>query len=854
MSVLANKYRPKKLSDLIGQDTVVKVLTNSIKSGKLHHAYIFAGKFGCGKCITGNSIVFTPLGLRRIEDIVPSSPNGEKTFISTINQPVIDETGIGISEYGYFEKESPTIRIETIDGFSIEGTPEHPVKVIDNDGNLIWKKLQFIEKNDSLAISRSDILSEFIPEEVSYDFDREEYASSKHESIKSANFCLKSLNSFAVKFIPDKDFARFLGFIISEGHVSDRFSISNTDYSIIDHVLMVTNKLGINLSTYNDSRREKAQKIASTGNSGFVNFCKNLGIDNLSNKKYIPNIVLKFPRSLMIDFLRAYFEGDGGIDGYKVTATSMSRRLLSDIQTILLSMGILSRLHLKKTKCSNCIKKEFVSWRLSICGQDLLYFANKIGFLSTRKQESLNVLCNKISSFAHFDIVPGWNKRLIEMKKSLPISKNGRILVNGEYIKAPKWQSKVIFQKNQQVTYSTLKNATSYLHNIIHIVKNDKLHSNTINICNRYISIINNILSRHYYYSKVSILEEKVSDVYDLCKSKEDHSFYANGFVNHNTSSARIFAASVNGKNGMSLEPDLEDPDIISIFEGKSTDIKEIDAASSGSIDDIRNLQEEIRYSPLRCKYRFVIIDEAHRLTGAAAEAALKMIEEPPQNVIFILATTDADKLKDTIHSRCMPLRFNKVSWDQLFLNLKKIAQQENIEHDEIALKIAARLSKGSVRNSIQNLQTMMMFADGKKISTDIAQQSLAAIDENKYFELVDNVLKPDAGEAMRIIDHLLGDGRDVGEVLNGLVGHIRTLLVIKTAKDTAKLLFLTEEEKKKFSHQSQSITIGLLLQMIDLLAEVNKGISLNLNAQTMLEKFIVCSIIFSRTENKAAG
>jgi DNA polymerase-3 subunit gamma/tau len=114
--------------------------------------------------------------------------------------------------------------------------------------------------------------------------------------------------------------------------------------------------------------------------------------------------------------------------------------------------------------------------------------------------------------------------------------------------------------------------------------------------------------------------------------------------------------------------------------------------------------------------------------------------------------------------------------------------------------------------------------------------------------------VKPDAGEAMRIIDHIMGDGRDVGEVLNGLVGHIRTLLVIKTAKDTAKLLFLTEEEKKRYSHQAQNVSIPLLLQMIDLISEVNKGISLNMNAQTMLEKFVICSIIFNRTENKAAG
>jgi len=364
------------------------------------------------------------------------------------------------------------------------------------------------------------------------------------------------------------------------------------------------------------------------------------------------------------------------------------------------------------------------------------------------------------------------------------------------------------------------------------------------------------VLANKYRPKKIADLigQDAVTKVLtnSITSGKLHHAYiFAGKFGCGKTSAARILAASVNGKNGPDLTPDMEDPDIQAIFEGKSIDIKEIDAASQRSIDDIRELKEAIRYAPLRLKYRFVIIDEAHRLTGAAAEAALKMIEEPPAGVIFILCTTDADKLKDTIHSRCMPLRFNKVSWDQIFLNLKKVAAAENLDCDENALKMAARLSKGSVRNSLQNLQMMTTFASGQKITTEIAQQSLSAVDENKFFDLVDAILKPDAGEAMRIIDQLLGDGRDVGEVLDGLVGHIRTLLVIKTAKDTAKLLFLTEDEKKRFTHQSQSVTIPLLMQMFDILIKNCKGIAMNLSPQAMLESFVINAIIFSRTEVK---
>lgn len=364
------------------------------------------------------------------------------------------------------------------------------------------------------------------------------------------------------------------------------------------------------------------------------------------------------------------------------------------------------------------------------------------------------------------------------------------------------------------------------------------------------------VLANKYRPKKIADLIGQDSVVKILTNTiltgKLHHAYiFAGKFGSGKTSSARIFAASVNNKGGMSLTPNLDDPDIQAIFEGKSLDILEFDAGSKGKIEEIRDLKDLIRYAPVSCKYRFVIIDEAHRLTGAAAEAALKMIEEPPPNTIFILCTTDPDDLKDTIQSRCLPLRFNKVPWDQLYNNLARVAKAENIECEEQALRLAAKLSKGSVRNSLQNLQTLMTFAGNQKVTLEIAQQALAAVDENKFFDLIDMILKPDAGACMRIIDTILSDGREISDILDGLLQHIRNLLIIKTAKDTNKLLFLAEEEKKRYLHQSQNIGINLLLNMVDNIADVAKGIQLNINPQTMLEKFIICSIIHSRTENK---
>jgi len=344
-------------------------------------------------------------------------------------------------------------------------------------------------------------------------------------------------------------------------------------------------------------------------------------------------------------------------------------------------------------------------------------------------------------------------------------------------------------------------------------------------------------------------------------RDKYHHAYiFAGKFGCGKTSTARIFAAAVNNPDGPTPDPDLSNDLIRRIFEGKHPDVKEIDAAASGSIDGIRELKDQIKYSPMECRYRFVIIDEAHRLSGAAAEAALKMIEEPPPRVIFILATTDPQKLKDTIHSRCLPLRFNKLSWNQAFHHLKYVADAEGLDYEDAALKIAARKSRGSARNALQNLEMLISFAgDGEKISVDIARQSLAAIDENKFFDLVDAIVRPDAGEAMRIIDELLSDGRDVGEVLDGLVGHLRNLLIITTCPSTKGLLYLADDEKKRYLHQKDNLPKGraaqFLVESLELLQDCYRGIHLNLNPQVMIEQFAVRAAIMAanlRTKDTA--
>ena len=310
------------------------------------------------------------------------------------------------------------------------------------------------------------------------------------------------------------------------------------------------------------------------------------------------------------------------------------------------------------------------------------------------------------------------------------------------------------------------------------------------------------------------------------------------------TTVARIVAAMENCEKGPTQEPCGVCKNCIEIFAGSSFDVREMDAASNRGVDDIRQLKREIYQSPLECRTKYILIDEAHSLTREGAEAALKMIEEPPDKVRFILATTDPHKLKETIHSRCIMWKFNQVGWSELYAHIKGIAIKENLQFDEPALKICAKSSKGSVRNVLQNLQTMMNYVGGGKITVEVAKESLGAIDDNLYFDLMDSISKLDASKALYCINYLLMDGKEVGLIINGINTHVSHLLKARILKKDLSQFSFTDEESKRYAEQSDAMGSGIaLLSMMKKLREISFGINYNLDPQAELEEFAMSAI-----------
>lgn len=329
-------------------------------------------------------------------------------------------------------------------------------------------------------------------------------------------------------------------------------------------------------------------------------------------------------------------------------------------------------------------------------------------------------------------------------------------------------------------------------------------------------------------------------------KSKTLHHAYifAGKFGSGKTSCARILAAMENCSEGPTLEPCGSCDNCKAIFEGKSLDVKELDAASNRSINDIRALKNESRYNPVNCRVKYFIIDESHSLTPDAVEAMLKMIEEPPPHVRFVLCTTDPHLLKDTIHSRCIVIKFNRIGWTVLHEQVRKVAAAEGLTIDDEALKIAARASSGSARNALQNLQTLVNYAGDRPITLEDARKVLNGGDSSLYFHLIDAVTTVKTPKAMQVVNHLLRDGRQANEVVDGLFEHLRNLMVTQTCGDDLASFGFSEDEAKRLRYQSEQAKLGLILAMMKLVGDVSRGLSLNLDPQILLEKFVIESII----------
>jgi DNA polymerase-3 subunit gamma/tau len=283
------------------------------------------------------------------------------------------------------------------------------------------------------------------------------------------------------------------------------------------------------------------------------------------------------------------------------------------------------------------------------------------------------------------------------------------------------------------------------------------------------------------------------------------------------TTNARILAKTINCQ---SLSPEIEAcnecESCKSFNAGISMNIHELDAASNNSVDDIRNLVDQVRYPPQGGKYKIYIIDEVHMLSNQAFNAFLKTLEEPPAYAIFILATTEKHKIIPTILSRCQIFDFNRIQVKDIADHLSGIAQKEKIEAENEALHLIAQKADGALRDALSMFDLIVTFSSDNTITYKKTIENLHVLDYDYYFKMTDMLFEENIAQVLIIFDKILREGFDGHNFIVGLSEHFRNLMVCKDTA-TIKLLLVSEEVQKKYQAQSQKIPLSFLVTALNL-------------------------------------
>ena len=279
------------------------------------------------------------------------------------------------------------------------------------------------------------------------------------------------------------------------------------------------------------------------------------------------------------------------------------------------------------------------------------------------------------------------------------------------------------------------------------------------------------------------------------------------------TTTARILAKAVNCLDE-GEKPCGHCANCISIKEGNFLDVIEIDAASNNGVDNIRELRESVKYPPATGRRKVYIIDEVHMLSAGAFNALLKTLEEPPENVIFILATTDPQKLPQTILSRCMRLDFKRVPEKILMEHMARICREKGIDITDGALRLLAANADGSVRDGLSILDQCLSGGD-RKLDRDMILEFLGTVSEEFFITLTDKVALHDVAGALVLLDEALQEGKDVKQLMKDWLSHYRSLLITKYIKNAEDMLNMSAENIEKLRDQSAQISLD----------EINSGI-----------------------------
>ncbi|MEE3333063.1 MAG: DNA polymerase III subunit gamma/tau [Ruminococcus sp.] len=304
------------------------------------------------------------------------------------------------------------------------------------------------------------------------------------------------------------------------------------------------------------------------------------------------------------------------------------------------------------------------------------------------------------------------------------------------------------------------------------------------------------------------------------------------------TTCAKILAKAVNCLDLRDGDPCCECENCRGIDDGSILDVVEMDAASNRGIDDIREVIDEAQFRPARAKFRVYIIDEVHMLTDQAFNALLKTLEEPPEHVIFILATTEVHKLPATILSRCQRFDFNRIAPEEITKRLRFVAEQENASIDDDAAMLIAAIADGAMRDALSLMDRCLGSTD--KITTEVVRNSAGLAAKDYLFELSASCINKNTAKALDIVTKLHNESKDMARLCDELLDHFRSLMLIKTTRNPRAMIVMSEDEFEEAQTQADYLSLAEIVYIMDVLQNAYSRMGKGNSNRTELEMALV--------------
>lgn len=306
------------------------------------------------------------------------------------------------------------------------------------------------------------------------------------------------------------------------------------------------------------------------------------------------------------------------------------------------------------------------------------------------------------------------------------------------------------------------------------------------------------------------------------------------------TTIAKIFAKAVNCEHPVDGSPCGECASCKSIAAGTSMNVIEIDAASNNGVDSIRQIVEEVNYSPAEGKFKVYIIDEVHMLSIGAFNALLKTLEEPPAYVIFILATTEVHKIPITILSRCQRYDFRRISIDTIADRLKELTQKEQVQIEEKAVRYIAKVADGSMRDALSLLDQCIAFYFEQELTYDKVLDVLGAVDTEVFSRMLREILKGDAAAAMGVLQDIVLQGRELSQFVTDFAWYLRNLLLIKSADGVEDIIDVSSDNLVRLKEEAQLAENDTIMRYIRILSELSGQIRYATQKRILIEMAII--------------